>query len=842
MDSNRSGEESESIDPAEAKSESLAAAVGEKRPAEEGEDGELGVRLGKKVRNGGGFVGNVKKVAEIVLVLAAMGKMRGGRNPTAAERGMMAEAREKLTEVCQDFAPKDIFPRDAFGAVIEDLGLNKLREQRLGFRSPMMSIAEKLLLTKQKMQKSDDFSLRTGTHSSQRLQANLGVADKSSHTLTSSGGFQSASPLGHVSAANSASLPYQLPASEVRTSLVSSGLPTTLSGRDSTSTVLPRVDRPHFRVDSRSNGSSHTSQNQVNSSGNHTLLKTRAWSQQAQISSSGKTGPDNKVLPLPSPKVEGTVKAEGTADVTTSRVARQASTSKPVTTQPTSGNLPTMHQHVQGMNFVQAPLLTTIHNEIGKIVQKLLQPQLPEHPTWTPPSRDYMNKALTCQVCKLTINEVENVLVCDACEKGYHVKCIQSHNQKGVPRGEWHCLKCLSLSNGKPLPPKYGRVTRNINAPKVQSNTAAVQSSPENKVGTKTEKENQPKIMENGSSGLQSVVAGCLGNSYNHSAFDSNIQNAREIQGNDILLSGEKMDNKCNFETSPNDVIRTSGPVCVSSATRSSVERSYEEKVVSEIKGVSPAKPSETGSQMLDHLQTSNNAQNDVQRGRSNNVGLHLLQCQDSNLTINDALKSHCSKTSDGNPNDDIKQVEQGFIQAGPVEISGTGTSASEHTRFSSDGSNYVDWIGDVLKVVDEKTYYESCCINGVVYKVKDHAFFRSNNDKLMPSKLQAMWEDNKTRSKWVKVDRCYFPGDLPEAVGRPCSPENSEVYESNHCSTITAGLIRGPCEVLPPRKYIEESERRSRLGIGANDGLRPLFLCKWFFDELKGVFRDVSS
>lgn len=41
---------------------------------------------------------------------------------------------------------------------------------------------------------------------------------------------------------------------------------------------------------------------------------------------------------------------------------------------------------------------------------------------------------------------------------------------------------------------------------------------------------------------------------------------------------------------------------------------------------------------------------------------------------------------------------------------------------------------------------------------------------------LQAMWEDNNTRAKWVTVHRCYFPGDLPEAVGRPCGLESSEV------------------------------------------------------------------
>lgn len=38
------------------------------------------------------------------------------------------------------------------------------------------------------------------------------------------------------------------------------------------------------------------------------------------------------------------------------------------------------------------------------------------------------------------------------------------------------------------------------------------------------------------------------------------------------------------------------------------------------------------------------------------------------------------------------------------------------------------------------------------------------------------MWEDSKTGSKWIIVTRCYFPGDLPENVGRPCAPESNEV------------------------------------------------------------------
>ena len=44
------------------------------------------------------------------------------------------------------------------------------------------------------------------------------------------------------------------------------------------------------------------------------------------------------------------------------------------------------------------------------------------------------------------------------------------------------------------------------------------------------------------------------------------------------------------------------------------------------------------------------------------------------------------------------------------------------------------------------------------------------------------------------------------------------------------ASLIQGPCEVLPAAKFKEESERRSQLGIEANEGLRAIFLCKYVY------------
>jgi len=86
----------------------------------------------------------LKRVAEIVLVLSTMATVRAGRKPSDAEVELMREARAKLAGLCQGLAPKDIVAREAIGTVIEDLGLNsKLKDQRLGFRTPKMSIAER---------------------------------------------------------------------------------------------------------------------------------------------------------------------------------------------------------------------------------------------------------------------------------------------------------------------------------------------------------------------------------------------------------------------------------------------------------------------------------------------------------------------------------------------------------------------------------------------------------------------------------------------------------------------------------------------------------------------------
>lgn len=712
-------------------SEVISASLGEKRPLEDGVERDLG---NKKARGGGGDGGlavNVKKVAEIVLVLATMAKMRGGRKPTAVEVKMMVEAREKLAEICEEFAPKAVFPREAFGTIIEDLGLNRLRETKLGIRPPKMSIAEKLELTKQKMEKSEVFPIHAATYTPRVAEARATSnavrtfpSGKADHAPNSSGSFQQHSTVVHAyPVSNSRSLPYQLPTSEVRP-VGSNVLPGSHLGRNSTALPISQGGRTHIRSDEISN---------AKPAGDHGTSNTPTWSAQSQSISFAKPGSDKG----------------------------------------STAHLTNINHHVRHrMNFVQSPVVGT-HNEIGKIVQKILQPHMPERVTWTPPSRDYMNKALTCQTCKGMINEVDTALVCDACERGYHLRCLHCNPKAicGDEWHEWHCAKCLAISNGKPLPPKYGRVMRNISTPKMSSGMSGVQPSFEKKVQSSDEKFNQQLMTGNGNSGSQSVSSESMRN--NDGSTDMKINGIGKT-------SSEKCENKLDI------VSESSKPTSLS------------------------------------------NHEDDNQKS--------MLSTADTFSKVPElSHKVEC------NPRGEIREDEKGVEKGNMVKTSETCTRDGEEEGSSSSSMRDVEWVGGVLNEIDGKSFYRSCSISGIVYQLQDYALFSSTGNNLMPNKLQGMWEDSKTSKKWVTVTRCFFPGDLPEGVGRPCAPESNEVYESNHETTLAAGLIRGPCEVLPPCKLSEERVMQTRSWNTTGDKPKPLFLCKWFYDEKKRLFRDVT-
>lgn len=170
---------------------------------------------------------------------------------------------------------------------------------------------------------------------------------------------------------------------------------------------------------------------------------------------------------------------------------------KPVAVQAATGNTVVVHRATQSVAFVPPKPTFVNHNEIAKSVQRFLH-QPTNHPSWTPPSTEYMHSRLGCQICKVAITDTDSLLVCDACERGVHLKCLQQYGNKGVPKAEWHCSACLTQSKGKPLPPKYGKVTRTVVASKAAPPDSGAQVSLQGSAENMAAKENHQKLAANG--------------------------------------------------------------------------------------------------------------------------------------------------------------------------------------------------------------------------------------------------------------------------------------------------------------------------------------------------------
>lgn len=457
-------------------------------------------------------------------------------------------------------------------------------------------------------------------------------------------------------------------------------------------------------------------------------MNAPTWSIQTQSASLPRNAPENKVSSHNPAKVEGT--GELTASRAASNIARDQSF-RPFVTQPAPGNLSSVHQTLQGMNIVQPPSLANNHTEVVKIVQKLLQPKLPEHPTWTPPSRDYMNKALTCQMCELTVNEVDSVLLCDACEKGFHLKCLHQSILRGIPRGEWHCMRCLTLSGGKPLPPKYGRVMRSSNTPpKLPSNSAGLQPSLEKKAGVLDPKVSPLKLTENGIS--VSTDATGINKSSNLSS-DLKTLDTKEIQDNTSASSSKHVDEKPDSDISTKSfTAATSSSVGLpgetpSEQTSSEALTSKERPLVSEVETLPKLSDSVNNSQGSQNLQVQQTVLQD-------NAEVLLNKGVDNSLTDNEKKQSNGGESLTY----DIKRDEQYVALANSDKSSGTNIEGGQYTALHSDASHAVKWIGDIIQLVDEKKFYQSCCVDGVTYRLQDHALFPSSYGKLTPSRLQA--------------------------------------------------------------------------------------------------------
>ncbi|KAG6532250.1 hypothetical protein ZIOFF_006089 [Zingiber officinale] len=421
------------------------------------------------------------------MVLSALGQMRGGKEPAAAEKALVTEAKERLVVMCEAAKPKDLVSTEAVRVVAEDLGLNRSKDPALGFQPPRMSIVEKLMLTRKK-NLSDNLCLWSNSidgsvQGNKRvfissflstLPVSVGAKSESRGTIassasrisqdkspmpTSSGGFHNSSTISHVPV-----LAWVAP--NLKQSLISDAQVGVNTIKHSSSFRDKALPSAHNGLNARPSGSSYLTQDQAENPPQK--IPTISSMQSPSVVAVSRFSQPNKLLDHTS------IRSEGIAGANASQSSHQMKNQeiKSSTVQAGQGGLHITHQPTQGLAFFHAPSLYTNHNEIGKSVQRILQSKVLDHPNWIPPSSDYMNASLNCQICKNVISDTESLLVCDTCEKGNHLKCLQSYCSKDIPKAEWHCPSCLASSNGKTLPPKYGRVTRApIPAPRVAPNT-----------------------------------------------------------------------------------------------------------------------------------------------------------------------------------------------------------------------------------------------------------------------------------------------------------------------------------------------------------------------------------
>lgn len=454
------------------------------------------------------------------------------------------------------------------------------------------------------------------------------------------------------------------------------------------------------------------------------MVTAPAWSIQSQSTSLARSASENKV------PAQNSAKVEGTSAVTVSRAGPQITMDqnfRPFITQTAPANLPSVHQPLQSVKIVQPPLIPA-HTDIAKIVQKLLQPKLPDHPTWTPPSRDYMNKAFTCQTCELTVNEVDTVLLCDACERGFHMKCLQPSIIRSIHnRVDWHCTRCLSLSGGKLLAPKYGRVMRSSNtSPSFSPSTGGIQLSSEMKAGSLDPKVSAQMLTTN----ENSIPTVSTANNNVQMSFDSKDLDMRDAQGANISSSIETIDEKSD----PNNCMKSAS----SSTSTGLPGESSDQQINSKALTCKETLESETLPKLYEPAKSE-----DLQLSQVSQVEM-LVTLDNAEIPLDrhggENLISSKQKEAHGGENSsyDIKRDDQDVVHAHFVEGSGTNTEGEAHSALSSDSSHAVEWIGDVVCLEDEKKYYQSCCVDGVTYRLQGHALFPSSHGKLTPSKLQA--------------------------------------------------------------------------------------------------------
>lgn len=101
---------------------------------------------------------------------------------------------------------------------------------------------------------------------------------------------------------------------------------------------------------------------------------------------------------------------------------------------------------------------------LEKHQQIALEIQLSKPDVFMAPSSEtagaYINLPFRCSTCTVLMNDTSGVLICDGCEVGFHLLCLQMNKHSDIPKKNWYCTKCVAVSRGQPRHSIYGLLRR----------------------------------------------------------------------------------------------------------------------------------------------------------------------------------------------------------------------------------------------------------------------------------------------------------------------------------------------------------------------------------------------
>eukprot|EP00850_Spirogloea_muscicola_P015035 SM000112S23977 [mRNA] locus=s112:161740:168845:+ [translate_table: standard] len=398
---------------------------------------------------------------------------------------------------------------------------------------------------------------------------------------------------------------------------------------------------------------------------------------------------------------------------------------------------------------------------------------------WTPES----DALMVCEVCKKLDSKATELLLCDACEKGHHLDCVQV-SRATLPQGDWYCPPCRAQKSIRPS--KYGPI-------RAASLPATSRQGP----GTSAAEESQ----------LVLPAAGALRSAITPSGQQSRAPTAARTAQQELLAqvaraSGAWVFSQCQL----NDHVKQQGPA------PGDAEKVAQPTPTEESQQV------QSGALLAQQSQTFSSAESSLAVKADAGPVEKAIALSKEPVVANNEQEQLPAVASGkvpvvGESSNQVQDAQAGG-EAGAPENSGKVRESEPTEELAHD----IEWENSSPQLHERRLQYSGCRIRGVSYK--------------------EMYEDTADKMKVVIVCWCFYPSDLPEAVVKPTSMlEANEVYESNHSDVNPLESIQGPCLVLSPRQAMEELKKREHLKEEDVRPLPPIFVCRWLYNAPEGTF-----